>query len=117
MAIEFNHFTTFSPTLILIPAPIPTFTTLATPSLPSHISLADRISSSPLVLPGPTTTGSIMSVDVPLYAHYLCIDLSSPEELHNMTAHLCDPHLTIPLDSYLDVNSPLWALYQANLQN
>ena len=117
MAIEFNHSTTPSPAPILIPAPIPISTTLAIPSLLSYIPLANRISSFPLVLPGPTTTGSMLSIDIPLYAHHLCTNSSSPEELHNMTTHLHDPYLTISLNSYLDINSPLWALYQANLQN
>ena len=117
MAIELNHSTTPSLAPIPIPAPIPTSTTIAVPFLLSHIPLVDRISSSPLVIPAPTITGSIMSVDIPLYAHHLHTDSPSQEELCNMTAHLCDPHLAIPLDSYLDVDSPLWALYWANLQN
>ena len=117
MAIEFNHSTTPSPTPIPIPAPVSTSTTLAIPSLLSHIPLANRISSFPLVLPGLTTTGSIMSVNIPLYTHHLYTDSPSPKELYNMTAHLHDPHLTIPLDSYLNIDSLLWALYWANLQN
>ena len=116
MAIKFNHSTTPSSAPIPIPAPIPTSTTLAIPSLLSHITLANRISSFLLVLPGLTTTGFIMLMDVSLYAHHLCTDSPSPEELHNMTACLYDLHLAIPLDSYLNVNSLLWTLY-ANLQN
>ena len=111
MAIKFNYSTTPSPTPILIPAPIPTSATIAIPSLLFYIPLVDRISSLPIITPTPATISPIMSVDIPLYAHHLCIDSPAPKELRNMTAHLHDPCLTIPLDSYLNINSSLWALY------
>ena len=82
MAIKFNCPTTPSPTPIPIPAPIPT-STIAIPSFLSHILLADRISSSPLVLLGSTITSFIMSVDIPIYAHHLCMD--SPPQRNFVT--------------------------------
>ena len=115
MAIKFNHSITPSPAPISIPAPIPISTTIAVPSLLSHTPLVDRISFHPLITS--TTTSPIMLVDAPLYAHCLHIDSPTPEELHNMTACLCDPCLAIPFNSYLDINFPLWALYWANFQN
>ena len=119
MAIEFNHPTNPSPTPVPIPAPVP-FHTIEIPTLLSRIPLVDRLSSSftstftPL---NPTSTGPILSVDVPLYAHPLRPDSPPLTTIHTMSSCLRDPRLAIPLGSYLDTNSPLWALYCANLQN
>ena len=119
MAIKFNCPTNPLPAPIPIPAPVPSHTT-EIPTLLSRIPLVDRLSSlftSTFTPLDPTSTGPILSINVPLYAHPLRPDSPPPATINTMSSHLCDPHLAVPLGSYLDANSPLWALYRANLQN
>ena len=119
MAIEFNHPTNPSPAPVPIPAPVPSHT-IEIPTLLSRIPLVDRLSSlftSTFTPLDPTSTGPILSVNIPLYAHPLRPDSLPPTTINTMSSHLRDPCLAVPVGSYLDANSPLWALYHANLQN
>ena len=119
MAIKFNHPTNPSPAPVPIPAPVPSHT-IEIPTLLSRIPLVDRLSSSftstftPL---DPTSTGPILSINIPLYAHPLHPDSLPPATINTISSRLRDSCLAVPVGSYLDANSSLWAPYHANLHN
>ena len=59
----------------------------------------------------------IHSVTVPLYAHTLRDDFPDSRDIKKLSDYLCSPTFALSIDSFLDIDSPLYALRCAYLKN
>ena len=73
---------------------------------------------SPLAISSPPPTieiPPILSVDVPVHCHRLCLFLT-PTEHATLITTITDPHLAVPFNHYFNNGCPFEALYKAYLQ-
>lgn len=59
----------------------------------------------------------ILSIDIPIHAHYLCEGTLDDHQCDDMHSLLYPPHIPLTLKSHLDTDSLLWSITCIYLQN